>query len=157
MKPMLSAGSIPMSFLRGIFVIILSTTTTTLFSQQSDTLYATQSLKRLSLEELMNLQVTSVSKHAEKLPDAPSAIQVITAEHIRQSGVTTLPEALRLASNLQVAKVNASQWAISARGFNNVPADKLLVMIDGRCVYTPLYAGVYCDVQSVMWRQNTLS
>jgi iron complex outermembrane recepter protein len=150
MKPMLYAGSIPMSFLRGIIVIILSTTTTTLFSQQPDTLYATQSLKHLSLEELMNIQVTSVSKHAEKLLDAPSAIQVITAEHIRQSGVTTLPEALRLASNLQVAKVNASQWAISARGFNNVLADKLLVMIDGRSVYTPLYAGVYWDVQNVM-------
>lgn len=98
----------------------------------------------------MNIQVFSVSKHPEKLTEAASAIQVITAEDIRRSGVTTLPEALRLAQNLQVAKVNASQWAISARGFNNVIASKLLVMIDGRAVYTPLYAGVFWDVQNVL-------
>src|SRR6187549_87235 len=78
------------------------------------------SLKYLSLEELMNIEVTSVSKRPEKLSEAASAIQVITSEDIRRSGATTLPEALRLAQNLQVAKVNASQWAVSARGFNNV-------------------------------------
>ncbi|MBL7700456.1 MAG: TonB-dependent receptor [Chitinophagaceae bacterium] len=119
-------------------------------AQVPDSAYSASSLKRLSLEELMNIEVTSVSKKPERLNEAPSAIQVITSDDIRQSGVTTLPEALRLAANLQVAKVNASQWAISARGFNNVLADKLLVMIDGRTVYTPLYAGVYWDVQNVM-------
>ena len=107
-------------------------------------------LKKLSLEQLMNIEVTSVSKHAEKLEDAASAVQVITQEDIRNSGAKTLPEALRLAANLQVAQVNSSQWAISARGFDNVLANKLLVLIDGRTVYTPLYAGVFWDVQNVL-------
>jgi iron complex outermembrane receptor protein len=107
-------------------------------------------LKNLSLEQLMNIEITSVSKHPENLEQAASAIQVITQEDIRNSGAKTLPEALRLASNLQVAQVNASQWAISARGFNNVLANKLLVLIDGRTVYTPLYAGVFWDVQNVL-------
>jgi hypothetical protein len=107
-------------------------------------------LKSLSLEDLIAIEVTSVSKYPEPLSEAASAIQVITGEEIRRSGATNLPEALRLASNLQVAQVNASQWAISARGFNNVLANKLLVQIDGRSVYTPLYAGVFWDVQNVL-------
>lgn len=115
-----------------------------------DSLITVDKLKNLSLEELMNIQVFSVSRRPEKLAEVASAVQVITGEEIRRSGVTTLPEALRLAQNLQVAKVNASQWAISARGFNNVLASKLLVMIDGRVVYTPLYAGVFWDVQNVL-------
>ncbi len=104
----------------------------------------------LSLEDLMNIEVTSVSRHPEKLSDAPSAIQVITGDDIANSGALTLPEALRLAPNLNVAQVNASQWAISARGFDGVLANKLLVMIDGRTVYSPLYGGVFWDVQNVM-------
>src|SRR5690606_23348740 len=103
-----------------------------------------------TLEELMDIEVTSVSKHAERLSETASAIQVITQEDIRHSGATSVPEALRLAPNLQVAQVNASQWAISARGFNNVLANKLLVLIDGRVVYTPLYAGVFWDVQNLV-------
>lgn len=96
----------------------------------------------------MAIEVTSVSKRPERLSETASAIQVITHEDIRRSGATSLPEALRLAPNLQVAQVNASQWAVSARGFNNVLANKLLVLIDGRTVYTPLYAGVSWDVQN---------
>ncbi len=119
------------------------------FCQNQDTL-SLGSLKTLSLEELMNIQVTSVSKRVEDLEEVASAIQVITQDDIRNSGAKTLPEALRLASNLQVAQVNSSQWAISARGFDNVLANKLLVLIDGRTVYTPLYAGVYWDVQNVL-------
>jgi iron complex outermembrane recepter protein len=107
-------------------------------------------LKKLDMGALMDIEVTSVSKKAEKLSDAASAIQVITHDDIRRSGAANLPEALRLATNLQVAQVNSSQWAISARGFNNVLANKLLVMIDGRTVYTPLYAGVFWDVQNVL-------
>lgn len=116
--------------------------------QQGDTLATAGVLKHLSLEELMNLEVTSVSKRPEKLSVTASAIQVISAEAIRRSGATSLPEALRLASNLQVAEVNASQWAVSARGFNSVLANKLLILIDGRTIYTPLYAGVFWDVQN---------
>ena len=98
----------------------------------------------------MNIEVTSVSKSPKKLSEVASAIQVITQEDIHSSGVKTLPEALRLASNLQVAQVNSSQWAISARGFDNVLANKLLVLIDGRTVYTPLNAGVFWDVQNLL-------
>lgn len=114
--------------------------------QATDT--TTGRLKNLTLEQLMSIEVTSVSKRPERLSETASAIQVITAEDIRRSGATNLAEALRLVPNLQVAQVNASQYAISARGFNNVLANKLLVLIDGRTVYTPLYAGVFWDVQN---------
>jgi iron complex outermembrane receptor protein len=107
-------------------------------------------LKRLSLEDLENQDVTIVSRRAEKLSASPSAVQVITGEDIHRSGATSLPEALRLASNLEVAQVNSHDWAVSARGFNNTLADKLLVMIDGRTVYTPLDAGVFWDAQNVL-------
>lgn len=119
-------------------------------AQNNDSLFSAVALKKLSLEELMNIEVTSVSKRPQKLAEVASAIQVITREDIRVSGAKTLPEALRLANNLQVAQVNSSQWAISARGFNNVLANKLLVLLDGRAVYTPLYAGVFWDVQNVL-------
>ncbi|MDB5273441.1 MAG: TonB-dependent receptor [Chitinophagaceae bacterium] len=104
----------------------------------------------MSLEELMNIEVTSVSKKTEKLSEVASAIQVITQEDIRRSGATNVPEALRLAPNLQVAQLTSSAWIISARGFNAAFSNKLLVMIDGRTVYSPLFAGVFWDVQNVL-------
>src|SRR5882672_4898997 len=107
-------------------------------------------LADLSIEELSNIQVTSVSKHAERLADAPASIFVITGEDIRRSGATRLAEALRLAPNLEVARASASSYAISARGFNNTIDNKLLVLIDGRTVYTPLFSGVFWDAQDVM-------
>ena len=116
---------------------------------QPDTGVSAEALKKLSIEQLMNLQVTSVSKRPERLAQTASAIAVITGEEIRRSGASSLPEALRLASNLQVAQVDSRQWAISARGFNGTTTNKLLVLIDGRTVYTPLYSGVFWDVQQV--------
>ena len=107
-------------------------------------------LTQLSLEQLMDIEVISASKTPMRLVEAASAVQVVRSEDIQRSGYQTLAEALRLAPNLQVAQVNASQWAISARGFNNVLANKLLVLIDGRSVYTPFYAGVFWDVQQVV-------
>jgi len=107
-------------------------------------------LADLSLEELTQIEVTSVSRNPEPLADAPASIYVITNDDIRRAGVRTLPEALRLAPNLQVARVNASSYAISARGFNNSIGNKLLVLIDGRTVYTPLFSGVFWDQQDVM-------
>src|SRR6185369_12561219 len=110
-------------------------------------------LKQMPLEDLMNQQVFMVARAPELLSQAPSAIQVIRNEDIRRSGATTLAEALRLAPNLQVAQQNAHDWAISARGFNGAPlannsvANKLLVMIDGRSIYTPLFGGVFWDAQ----------
>ncbi len=126
------------------------------FAQQPDSAGArpdsslsAEALKKLSIEQLMNLQVTSVSKRPERLSQTASAIQVITQEDIRRSGAASLPEALRLAANLQVAQLDSRQWAISARGFNSTAANKLLVLIDGRTVYTPLFSGVFWDVQEV--------
>jgi iron complex outermembrane recepter protein len=118
-------------------------------AQQQDTMGSPTVLKKLSVEELMNVVVTSVSRRAEPLSHAASAIQVVTQDDIRRSGATSLPEALRLASNLQVAQVDSRQWAISARGFNGTTANKLLVLIDGRTVYTPLYSGVFWDIQDL--------
>jgi len=109
-----------------------------------------QSLNKLSIEELMDVEVTSVSRRPEKLSETAAAVQVITSEDIRRSGATSLPEVLRLASNLHVAQVDSSQWAISARGFNNTLANKMLVLIDGRSVYTPLDAGVFWDIQDIL-------
>jgi iron complex outermembrane receptor protein len=118
--------------------------------QTPDSLPPPGALKKLSLEQLMNIEVSSVSRHPEKLSETASAIQVITREDIRRSGATRLPEALRLATNLEVDQLDASQWAISARGFNSPLANKLLVLIDGRTVYSPLFAGVFWDTQDVL-------
>ncbi len=111
---------------------------------------ASLDLRRMSLEELSEIQITSVSRRAEPLSQAPQAVFVITAEDIRRSGATSLPEALRLAPNLHVARASAHGYAISARGFNSPSANKLQVLIDGRSVYTPLFSGVFWDVQEVM-------
>ena len=103
--------------------------------------------KKLSLQELMDLEVTSVSRRPEKLSDTASAIQVITGDDIRRSGATSIPEALRLATNLDVAQKGSQGWAISARGFNTELSNKLLVLVDGRTVYSPLFSGVFWDAQ----------
>jgi len=104
----------------------------------------------LSLEQLADIRITSVSKKSETLSEAPASVFVITADDIRRSGATTLPEALRLAPQLQVARVDARNYAITARGFNNPFENKLLVLIDGRTVYSPLFSGVYWDAQDVV-------
>src|SRR5260221_2497281 len=113
-------------------------------------LLAAGNLADMSLEDLANLSVTSVSRRAEPLAQAPAALYVITGEDIRRSGVTSLPEALRLAPNLEVARIDSRQYAISARGFNNANGNKLLVLIDGRTVYTPLFSGVFWDAQDTL-------
>lgn len=126
------------------------------FGQEADARETASVLKKLSLEELMNIEVTTVSRGPENLAEAASAVQVLTNEDIRRSGVTRLPEALRLASNLIVAQSNSHDWGITARGFNGAPfsnntsANKLLVMIDGRTIYSPLFGGVFWDVQNVL-------
>jgi iron complex outermembrane recepter protein len=114
-----------------------------------------EELGGMSLEQLANVQVTSVSKSVEPLRTAPAAIYVISHDDIMRSGATSIPEALRLAPNLEVTQLSASDYVISARGFGGSPgaqnfSDKLLVLIDGRSVYSPLYSGVYLDAQDVM-------
>src|SRR5687768_8335800 len=110
----------------------------------------TEDLFSLSITELMQVKVSSVSKRDESLSDAAAAIYVITHKAIRNSGATTIPEALRLAPSLQVSRITATQYAITARGFNNSVSNKLLVLVDGRTVYTPLFSGVFWDHQDMM-------
>jgi len=111
---------------------------------------AEQSLADFSLEELSNITVHSVSRQNTRLADAPAAVYLISGEDIRHAGATTLPEALRLAPNLQVAQVGGQGYAITARGFSSRFENKLLVMIDGRSIYSPLFSGVFWDMQDVV-------
>ena len=115
-----------------------------------------EELSRLSLEELAKVKVTSVSKAPETLRQAPAAIYVITHDQIVRSGATSVPEVLRLAPNLLVTQLTASSYVVSARGFGGNPdvqnfANKLLILIDGRSVYSPLFSGVYYDAQDVVF------
>lgn len=119
----------------------------------SDLEIADEELLELSLEELISLNVpdvTSVSKRKQRLMDSPAAVFVITNEDIQRSGVTSIPEALRMVPGMQVARLNGNTWSISTRGFNYIFANKLLVLIDGRTVYSPLFSGVNWDVQDTM-------
>ncbi len=118
--------------------------------QVSSQVQSIGSLKQLSLDQLMDIEVTSVTKEPMKLLDADSAIQVVTGDSIDRSGASSLPEALELADNLEVAQKNSHDWAISARGFNTALGNKLLVLMDGRTLYTPLYSGVFWDVQDYL-------
>ncbi len=106
-------------------------------------------LSQVSLEDLMNIQVTSVSKKEQKQSNAGAAIFVITEEDIRRSGATNIPDLLRLAPGVDVARVDANRWAISIRGFNDLHADKVLVLVDGRSVYSPSFSGVFWDMLDV--------
>ncbi|MDB6112684.1 MAG: TonB-dependent receptor, plug [Pedosphaera sp.] len=104
----------------------------------------------LTLDQLVNIQVTSVSKKETPLNQSPAAIAVITQEDIRRSGLTSIPELLRMVPGLDVAQVNASEWAVSARGFNSQFGNKLQVLVDGRSIYNPVFAGVRWNVQDVV-------
>lgn len=103
----------------------------------------------LSLD-ISDLTVTSVSKHEQKLSDTAAAIYVVTQEDIRRAGVFNIPDALRLVPGIEVARVASNEWAVSSRGFNGTLSNKLLVMIDGRSIYTPVFSGVYWDDQSTL-------
>ena len=107
-------------------------------------------LTAMSLEELANIEVTSVAKKEQKLSQAAAAVYVITQEDIRRSGATSIPEALRMAPGLDVARIDANKWAVSSRGFNGQYSNKMLVLIDGRSVYSPLFSGVYWNVQDLL-------
>src|SRR5579863_3422522 len=107
-------------------------------------------LKDLSLEELSQIEVTTPSKEPVPAFRTPAAIYVITGEDIRRLGVTNIPDALRLAPGVEVAQVDSSTWSIGIRGFGTNLTRSVLVLIDGRTVYTPLFAGTNWDVQNVM-------
>jgi iron complex outermembrane recepter protein len=109
-----------------------------------------ENLKQLSLEQLGNVEVTTASKEPEQVWRTPAAIYVITQEDIRRSGATGIPEVLRLAPGLEVARTDSDHWAVGVRGFGGQFSKSLLVLIDGRSVYSPLFAGVYWQVQDTL-------
>ncbi|MFO0774570.1 MAG: TonB-dependent receptor [Nitrospiraceae bacterium] len=119
-------------------------------ANQVPTTNRTDTLADMSLDQLMSLEVTSVAKEAQPLGQAASAVFVITNEDIRRSGATSIPEVLRMAPGIHVARIDAHRWAITARGFNTEYANKLLVLMDGRTLYTPLFSGVFWDVQDTV-------
>lgn len=108
------------------------------------------SLGDLSLEQLGNIEVTSVSKNSESLRSAAAAVTVVTGEDIRRSGATTIPDALRFVPGLNVAQQISNAWSVSARGFSSINSEKLLVLSDTRSIYTPLFSGVLWDVQDYL-------
>jgi len=107
-------------------------------------------LTNVSLEDLMNMTVTSVSRTEQTMANAAAAVFVITNEDIRRSGVTSIPEALRMVPGLEVARIDSNKWAVSSRGFNGRFASKMLVQIDGRTVYNPIFSGVFWDAQDTV-------
>ena len=121
----------------------------TVFTQIPSAGQTARDLTAISLEDLMNIRVTSVSKKEEKLAKAGAPVYVITPEDIRRSGATNIPDLLRMAPGVNVAQVTANSWAISVRGFNGPFADKVLVLIDGRSVFSPDTSGVFWDQQDV--------
>ncbi|TXC81554.1 TonB-dependent receptor plug domain-containing protein [Luteibaculum oceani] len=136
-------------------LILLSLLHIVAFGQaNSDSLLSTGDLRMMSLDQLMNMEVTSISNNPEKISQVASAIQVINNEEIVRSSAIRLPEAVALATNLQSTQVNSHDFGITARGFNGLPsaggilANKLLVLSDGRSIYTPILGGVYWDVQN---------
>jgi iron complex outermembrane receptor protein len=141
----------------GLIVLSLSILSGQAFGQVSSSQNATQpaqtasarDLTQISLEDLMDIKVTSISKKEQKMSQAAAAIYVITQEDIRRSGATNIPDLLRMVPGMDVEQINANTWAVSTRGFDEQFSNKLLVLIDGRAVYTPLLGGVNWDTQDV--------
>ncbi len=120
-----------------------------LLSVASAAVAGSGSLLDLDIRDLSEVEVTSVSRKPQKLSETPAAVYVISGDEIRRSGATTLAEALRLSPGVEVARINSSTWAVTIRGGNDRFSNKLLVMVDGRTVYTPLFSGVYWDSQDL--------
>lgn len=121
-----------------------------LLASASVSAQTTEELKRMSLQDLLGIEVTTVSRVPESTATVPAAVYVITGEDIRRSGATSIPEALRLAPGVQVARIGGGTWAIGIRGFADRLARSILVLIDGRAVYSPLFAGTYWENQDVL-------
>src|SRR5215469_170983 len=120
------------------------------WSQSSPDQNSPGNLKEMSLAQLGNVEVTTVSKEPEKLLQTPAAIYVLPGDDIRRAGVTTIPEALRLVPGVEMARIDSDSWSVGIRGFGGAFSRSVLVLIDGRSVYTPLFEGVNWDVQDVM-------
>jgi iron complex outermembrane receptor protein len=142
----------PMSILAAVFAVGAMPAPAQMLANNSDPL---SELSRMSLEQLANVEVTSVSKSAQSLSSAPASIYVITREDILRAGVLSVPEALRLAPNMQVTQLSATTYSNGARGFAGRPdvqnfSNKILILIDGRSVYSPLFSGIDYDMQDVL-------
>lgn len=155
----LKAGSLPRCRGLCLFVLVIGVawlcgSSTTLHAEAIDAPAPEQQaagrLLELGIEDLMNVMVTSAAKKEQPLSKTAAAVFVISNEDIRRGGFRSIPEALRLAPGVQVAQINANQWAITIRGFNSPFSNKLLVLIDGRAVYTPAFGGVFWDVQDTL-------
>ncbi|MBA3036267.1 MAG: TonB-dependent receptor, partial [Desulfobacterium sp.] len=133
-----------------LFVFSVSLPGTTLVQTCYAEKTSSTDLTELSIRDLMEIEITTVSKKSQKLANTAAAAFVITQEDIRRSGVTSIAEALRMVPGLQVARIDANKWAISSRGFNGRYANKLLVLMDGRSVYSPLFSGVFWDIQDTL-------
>ena len=146
----LSTNSTPFSSF-GLWIFVLSVCVVNSAAAENKPMNRNVSINNrmldLSIEELMKIEVTSASRRSQKLSEVPSAIFVITQDDIRRSGATSIPEALRMAPGVEVARVGTDKWSISIRGFNGRFANKLQVLIDGRSVYTPLFSGVIWSQQ----------
>lgn len=142
------------SRLRLIFLLLslapLFSVAVTAEVETADADIASNPLKQLTLEQLGNVEVTTVSKEPEQVWKTAAAVYVLTSDEIRRSGATSIPEALRLVPGVEVARIDSDQWAVGIRGTETNFSKGVLVLIDGRSVYTPLYAGVYWDVQDVV-------
>ena len=123
--------------------IVLSFTAAVAASFAIASTASAQDLKRLSIEQLMQIDVTLATRRPEPVAATPTAISVVTGDEIRRAGVTTLADAIALADGVHVARFNNGTWSVTARGFASVTANKMLVMIDGRTVYSPLFTGVF--------------
>ncbi|NVO00778.1 MAG: TonB-dependent receptor [Geobacteraceae bacterium] len=130
-----------------LFTVTVGFSYTASATPEKPVLLAMADLTSYNIEELMDITVTSVSKKSQKIADAAAAIYVITQDDIRRSGVTSIAEALRMAPGVQVARLDSNKWAVTTRGFNGRFANKLLVLMDGRSLYTPYFQGIYWEVQ----------
>lgn len=135
------------SWFKNTRLLLIATLSAFTSSAQAD---GSADLANFSLEALMNIEVTSASKSAQSLSQVSAALYVLTQEDIRRSGVSSIPEALRMVPGLHVTQIDANNWAISSRGFNDRFSNKLLVLMDGRTLYTPLFSGVYWNVQDTV-------
>ncbi|MHC4298966.1 MAG: TonB-dependent receptor plug domain-containing protein [Planctomycetota bacterium] len=137
------------AFMLMLTLLIVHRSSPCLFAGEPDT-NDSEDFFEMSLEELMNVKITTHSKKEEKLFRTPAAAYVLTGEDIRRSGATTVADALRMVPGLQVARITSSKWAVTARGFNSEFSKKMLILIDGRSIYNPHWGGVRRDTQEVM-------
>lgn len=137
------AANTPSLFLLGALLVLTS-------PEDATSNDAAPDIADISINELMQMEVSSASRKSESLSDTAAAAFIISQDDIRRSGATSIPEALRLAPGIEVAQINANSWAITSRGFNGRYANKLLVLMDGRSVYTPLFSGVFWNLQDTL-------